>query len=121
VRICTLEFFRILLSGLGEGRCGHQSGSIDTWGNSCRDASYCNLQQGMCRSLVNVIEELLILFMVEKLMITAIPNIVETWTKLVQEAEGRTPNKINLMVFPGTVLLSKPLYQSQKTDGETPP
>ncbi|KAG8491315.1 hypothetical protein CXB51_014469 [Gossypium anomalum] len=54
----------------------------------------------MCRSLVNVIEELLISFNVEKLVITAIPNIVETWTKLVQEAEGRTLNKINLMVFP---------------------
>ncbi|MBA0561671.1 hypothetical protein Golob_018474 [Gossypium lobatum] len=78
-------------------------------------------RQGMCRSLVNVIEELLISFKVEKLVITAIPNVVETWTKgfgfkLVEEEEREALNKINLMVFPGTVLLSKPLYQSQKTD-----
>lgn len=63
-------------------------------------------------------------FKVEKLVITAIPHVVETWTKgfgfkLVEEEERKTLNKINLMVFPGTVLLSKPLYQSQKTDGQS--
>ncbi|KAK8329690.1 hypothetical protein V6Z12_A11G340400 [Gossypium hirsutum] len=81
-------------------------------------------RQGMCRSLVNVIEELLISFKVEKLVITAIPNVVETWTKgfgfkLVEEEERKALNKINLMVFPGTVLLSKSLYQSQKTGGQS--
>ncbi|TYI22463.1 hypothetical protein ES332_A06G105000v1 [Gossypium tomentosum] len=68
----------------------------------------------MCRSLVNVIEELLISFKVEKLVITAIPNIVETWTKLVQEAEGRTLNKINLMVFPEQYCSRSPCINPKK-------
>ncbi|XP_039029602.1 increased DNA methylation 1-like [Hibiscus syriacus] len=81
-------------------------------------------RQGMCRSLMNIIEELLISFKVEKLVITAIPNVVETWTKgfgfkPVEEEERKTLNKINLMVFPGSILLSKPLYQSNKADEQS--
>ncbi|KAA3486690.1 increased DNA methylation 1-like isoform X1 [Gossypium australe] len=73
-------------------------------------------RQGMCRRLMNVIEEMLISFKVEKLVITAIPNLVETWTKgfgftPVEEDERKMLKKINLMVFPGTILLKKPLYQ----------
>ncbi|TYG86980.1 hypothetical protein ES288_A13G176100v1 [Gossypium darwinii] len=77
-------------------------------------------RQGMCRRLMNVIEEMLISVKVEKLVITAIPNLVETWTKgfgftPVEEDERKMLKKINLMVFPGTILLKKPLYR-ESTD-----
>ncbi|KAK8633376.1 hypothetical protein V6N13_014222 [Hibiscus sabdariffa] len=81
-------------------------------------------RQGMCRSLMNIIEELLISFKVERLVITAIPNVVETWTKgfgfkPVEDEERKSLDKINLMVFPGTILLSKPLYQFNKAGGQS--
>jgi hypothetical protein len=46
---------------------------------------------------------------------------LETWTEgfgfiPVEENEKKNLNKINLMVFPGTVLLKKPLYEIQKAD-----
>ncbi|KAJ4844029.1 hypothetical protein Tsubulata_045168 [Turnera subulata] len=72
-------------------------------------------RQGMCRRLVTAIEEMLISFKVEKLVISAIPDLVETWTKgfgftPVSYDEKLSLNKINLMVFPGTILLKKTLY-----------
>ncbi|KAK7244189.1 hypothetical protein RIF29_39007 [Crotalaria pallida] len=78
-------------------------------------------RQGMCRLLVRAIEEMLISFKVEKLVISAIPDLVDTWTKgfgfiPVDEIEKRRLKKNNLMVFPGTVLLEKPLYQ-ESTEG----
>ncbi|XP_015577926.2 increased DNA methylation 1 [Ricinus communis] len=78
-------------------------------------------RQGMCRRLMTAIEEMLISFKVEKLVVSAIPDLVETWT----EGFGFTPmsndekqslNKINLMVFPGTILLKKPLYITNKSE-----
>lgn len=64
---------------------------------------------------------MLMSFKVEKLVIAAIPNLVETWTegfgfKPLEDNEKKNLNKINLMVFPGTVLLKKPLYEIQKAD-----
>ncbi|GAV64061.1 PHD domain-containing protein [Cephalotus follicularis] len=81
-------------------------------------------RQGMCRRIMTAIEEMLISFKVEKLVISAIPNLVETWTQgfgfqPVEEGEKKTLNKINLMVFPGTVLLKKPLYKNEKTDKQS--
>lgn len=57
---------------------------------------------------------MLISFKVEKLVIAAIPDLVGTWTEgfgfvPVEDGEKQSLNKINLMVFPGTVLLKKPL------------
>ena len=67
---------------------------------------------------------MLISFKVEKLVVSAIPDLVETWTEgfgftPVSNDEKRSLNKINLMVFPGTILLKKPLYMTTKSD--TPP
>lgn len=81
-------------------------------------------RQGMCRLLVNAIQQMLISVKVEKLVISAIPDLVETWTKgfgftLVDDIERQRLNKINLMVFPGTVLLEKPLHGKEKIEAET--
>ncbi|CAJ2659671.1 increased DNA methylation 1 isoform X2 [Trifolium pratense] len=72
-------------------------------------------RQGMCRRLVNSIEEMLMSVKVEKLVVSAIPELVETWTKgfgfvPVGDIDKQRLKKINLMVFPGTVLLEKSLY-----------
>ncbi|KAL5081571.1 hypothetical protein RYX36_009992 [Vicia faba] len=79
-------------------------------------------RQGMCRLLVNSIEEMLISVKVEKLVVSAIPDLVETWTKgfgfvPVGDSEKRRLKKLNLMVFPGTVLLEKSLYGKKKNEG----
>ncbi|PON98417.1 Methyltransferase [Trema orientale] len=81
-------------------------------------------RQGMCRRLVIAIEEMLMSFKVEKMVVAAIPDLVETWTKgfgfeLVEDSEKDSLNKINLMVFPGTVLLKKPLYDNRMTHGQS--
>ncbi|XP_030550143.2 increased DNA methylation 1 isoform X2 [Rhodamnia argentea] len=78
-------------------------------------------RQGMCRCLMIAIEKLLVSFGVEKLVIAAIPDLVQTWTegfgfKIVEKGEKEALNKINLMVFPGTVLLKKSLYTNQKAE-----
>ncbi|KAL6999605.1 hypothetical protein U1Q18_000764 [Sarracenia purpurea var. burkii] len=77
-------------------------------------------RQGMCRRLMNSIEEMLRSFKVEKLVISAIPSLVETWTvgfgfKPLEDSERRSLSNINLMVFPGTVWLKKPMIENQST------
>lgn len=59
---------------------------------------------------------MLISFKVEKLVIAAIPDVVETWTegfgfKLLEDNEKKSLNKINLMIFPGTIFLKKTLVR----------
>ncbi|GAB4846558.1 hypothetical protein Ancab_025563 [Ancistrocladus abbreviatus] len=78
-------------------------------------------RQGMCRRLLRYVEKMLISFKVEKLVIAAIPSLVETWTVgfgfiPMGEDEKRSLNKTNLMVFPGTVMLKKTLYRNEVTD-----
>ncbi|KAI3675022.1 hypothetical protein L1987_84603 [Smallanthus sonchifolius] len=73
-------------------------------------------RQGMCRRLMNAIEEMLKSFKVEKLVVSAIPSLVETWTHgfgftPLEADEKKSLDKTNLMVFPGTVWLKKPMYQ----------
>ncbi|KAJ8532333.1 hypothetical protein K7X08_012256 [Anisodus acutangulus] len=80
-------------------------------------------RQGMCRRLLNSILEMLKSFKVEKLVISAIPGLVETWTsgfgfEPLEDCEKRSLSHINLMVFPGTVWLKKSLYQA--TDADQP-
>ncbi|XP_076907087.1 increased DNA methylation 1-like [Bidens hawaiensis] len=80
-------------------------------------------RQGMCRRLMNSIEELLKSLKVEKLVVSAIPSLVDTWTQgfgftPLEADEKKTLTKTNLMVFPGTVWLKKPMYQGA-TQGTT--
>jgi len=56
---------------------------------------------------------------VEKLVVAALPSLVETWTegfgfKPMDDEERDALKRINLMVFPGTTLLKKTLYESTK-------
>ncbi|XP_024029144.1 increased DNA methylation 1 [Morus notabilis] len=81
-------------------------------------------RQGMCRRLVTAIEEMLKSFKVEKIVVAAIPDLVQTWTEgfgftPVEDNEKQSLNKINLMVFPGTVLLKKPLYDNRDTQAQS--
>lgn len=67
---------------------------------------------------------MLISFKVEKLVISAIPDLVETWTKgfgfiPVSKDEKRSLNKINFMVFPGTILLKKQLFNTKEADTQS--
>ncbi|CAH8293746.1 unnamed protein product [Eruca vesicaria subsp. sativa] len=76
-------------------------------------------RQGMCRILVTAIEEMLMSLKVENLVVAALPSLVETWTegfgfKTMDDEEREALKRINLMVFPGTVLLKKTLYQCSK-------
>ncbi|KAJ4975081.1 hypothetical protein NE237_000187 [Protea cynaroides] len=78
-------------------------------------------RQGMCMRLFNAIEEMLKSFKVERLVLPAIPNLVDTWTsgfgfKPLEEKERKLLNNINLMVFPGTTLLKKSLYEKKAKD-----
>ncbi|KAF7145916.1 hypothetical protein RHSIM_Rhsim04G0024800 [Rhododendron simsii] len=78
-------------------------------------------RQGMCRRLMNSIEEMLRTFKVEKLVISALPNLVETWTACfgfepMEDKERNSLSDINLMVFPGTVWLKKAIYRNQETN-----
>ncbi|KAI3872796.1 hypothetical protein MKX03_018999 [Papaver bracteatum] len=73
-------------------------------------------RQGMCRRLLNAIEELLISFKVKMLVITAIPSLVDTWTEgfgfiPMEDEEKKQLSSINFMIFPGTILLRKSLYE----------
>ncbi|KAL6538312.1 hypothetical protein OROGR_012300 [Orobanche gracilis] len=81
-----------------------------------------NRRQGMCRRLISAIEEMLKALKVEKLVISAIPTLVDTWTigfgfQPLEEDETRSLCKLNLMVFPGAVWLIKPLHESSTTEG----
>lgn len=58
---------------------------------------------------------------VEKLVVSAIPDLVDTWTlgfgfERLEEEERQSLSKINLMVFPGSVWLKKMLYDNCNID-----
>ncbi|KAK9070772.1 hypothetical protein SSX86_011174 [Deinandra increscens subsp. villosa] len=73
-------------------------------------------RQGMCRRLMNAIEELLKSLKIEKLVLSAVPSLVETWTNSfgfthLEPEDKKNLTKTNLMVFPETVWLKKPMHQ----------
>ncbi|KAM7279650.1 hypothetical protein ACFE04_006784 [Oxalis oulophora] len=81
-------------------------------------------RQGMCRRLMSALEKMLLSMKVETLVISAIPGLVDTWTDgfgftPVEDYENRSLKKMNLMVFPGTVLLKKRLRGSEKSAGKS--
>ncbi|KAL6658706.1 hypothetical protein ACP70R_002746 [Stipagrostis hirtigluma subsp. patula] len=71
-------------------------------------------RQGMCRRLINTIEEMLRSFHVKMLVLSAIPELVSTWVsgfgfRPIEEHERKQLDTINLMLFPGASLLTKSL------------
>nr|GMC72598.1 increased DNA methylation 1 isoform X1 [Ipomoea batatas] len=81
-------------------------------------------RQGLCRRLMDCIEKMLKSFKVETLVISAIPSLVKMWTQgfgfsPLEDEEKRSMSNDNLMVFPGTVWLKKPLYEALEADQPT--
>lgn len=71
-------------------------------------------RQGMCRILMSIIEKMLCSFNVKMLVLSAIPELVSTWVsgfgfKPIEDAERKQLHNVNLMLFPGTSLLTKRL------------
>uniref|UniRef100_J3M300 PHD-type domain-containing protein n=2 Tax=Oryza brachyantha TaxID=4533 RepID=J3M300_ORYBR len=71
-------------------------------------------RQGMCRRLMDTIEMMLRSFHVETLVLSAIPELVNTWVsgfgfKPIEDDERKQLRNVNLMLFPGTSLLTKRL------------
>ncbi|KAF7004980.1 hypothetical protein CFC21_020136 [Triticum aestivum] len=71
-------------------------------------------RKGMCRRLLDIIEKMLRSFHVEMLVLSAIPELVNTWVsgfgfKPIKDDERKQLRNVNLMLFPGTSLLTKRL------------
>ncbi|KAJ4748623.1 Acyl-CoA N-acyltransferase with RING/FYVE/PHD-type zinc finger protein [Rhynchospora pubera] len=75
-------------------------------------------RQGMCHRLLKGVEQLLLLLEVEKLVVPAIPDMVNTWTKsfsfkLLEPPLKEEIKNVSLVIFAETTLLEKTVFKAQ--------
>uniref|UniRef100_A0A0D9W543 DNA 3'-5' helicase n=1 Tax=Leersia perrieri TaxID=77586 RepID=A0A0D9W543_9ORYZ len=80
-----------------------------------------NRQQGMCRRLMDYVEEMLKSLKVQMLLLSAIPSLVDTWTSAfgfvpINDRDKQQLSKLRLVSVPGTVLLKRNLCVCSGTD-----
>uniref|UniRef100_A0A0E0DEF4 DNA 3'-5' helicase n=1 Tax=Oryza meridionalis TaxID=40149 RepID=A0A0E0DEF4_9ORYZ len=80
-----------------------------------------NHQQGMCRRLMDYIEQMLKSLKVEMLLLSAIPSLVDTWTMAfgfvpIDDLDRKNLSRLRLVSVPGTVILKRNLYECPGTN-----